>query len=69
MDADVVLKPIAKIGGLVRWFGIGLLVLGALSIYAPQVSGMTVSVIVGVLLILGGILRAAFAWMSLPTRG
>lgn len=65
MDADVVLRPIAKIGGMVRLFGIGLVVLGALAIYAPQVSGMTVSVIVGVLLILGGILRTAFAWMSL----
>ena len=65
MDADVVLKPIAKIGGMVRLFGIGLVILGALAIYAPQVSGMTVSVIVGVLLILGGILRTAFAWMSL----
>ncbi len=55
MDTQDVLKPIAKIGGVVRIFGIGLLILGALSVWAPQVSGMTVSVIVGVVLILGGI--------------
>ena len=65
MDADVVLKPIAKIGGMVRSLGIGLVILGALAIWAPQISGMTVSVVVGVLMILGGIARTAFAWMSL----
>jgi uncharacterized membrane protein HdeD (DUF308 family) len=65
MDADVVLKPIAKIGGVVRLLGIGLVILGALAIWAPQVSGMTVSVVVGVLMILGGIARTTFAWMSL----
>ncbi len=64
MDAADVLRPIAKIGGLVRLFGIGLIILGGLSVWAPQVSGMTVSVIVGIVLILGGILRTAFAWLS-----
>ena len=64
MDTADVLRPIAKIGGLVRLFGVGLLILGGLSIYAPQASGMTVSVIVGIVLILGGILRTAFAWLS-----
>jgi uncharacterized membrane protein HdeD (DUF308 family) len=64
MDTADVLRPIAKIGGLVRLFGIGLIILGALSVWAPEVTGMTVSVIVGVVLILGGILRTAFAWLS-----
>ena len=64
METKDVLKPIAKIGGTVRLFGIGLVILGALSIWSPQVSGMTVSVIVGVLLILGGIVRTVFAWLS-----
>ena len=64
MDTADVIRPIAKIGGLVRLFGVGLLILGGLSIYAPQASGMTVSVIVGIVLILGGILRTAFAWLS-----
>jgi len=64
MDTSDVLKPIAKIGGAVRWFGIGLVILGGLSIWSPQISGITVSVIVGVLLIIGGVLRTAFSWMS-----
>ena len=53
MDTTDVLKPIAKIGGAVGWFGIGLVILGGLSIWSPQISGLTVSVIVGVLLIIG----------------
>lgn len=64
MDTDNLLKPIAKAGGTVRWLGIGLLILGALAIYAPQAAGMTVSVIVGVVLIIGGIIRTVFAWIA-----
>ena len=61
MDTADVIRPIAKIGGLVRVFGVGLLILGGLSVYAPQVTGMTVSVIVGIVLVIGGITRTAFA--------
>ncbi len=64
METSDLIKPIAKIGGLVRFLGVGLLVLGALAVWAPQVTGMTVSVIVGIVLILGGIIRTAFAWIS-----
>lgn len=64
MENEELLRPIAKVGGLVRMLGIGLLILGGLSIYSPQVGGMTVSVIVGVLLIIGGLMRTAFAWLS-----
>jgi len=64
VDTSNLLKPIAKVGGLVRLFGVGLAILGALAIWAPEVTGMTVSVVVGVVLILGGILRTAFAWLS-----
>ena len=64
MDASDLIKPIAKIGGLVRVLGIGLVILGALAIWAPEVTGMTVSVVVGVVLILGGILRTSFAWIA-----
>ena len=64
MDTNDVLGPIAKLGGAVRWIGISLVVLGGLSIWAPQFSGMAVSVTVGVLLIFGGILRTAFSWIS-----
>jgi uncharacterized membrane protein HdeD (DUF308 family) len=59
------IKPIAKIGGLIRLLGVGLVILGALAIWAPEVTGMTVSVVVGVVLILGGILRTAFAWIAI----
>lgn len=64
MDTSDLLKPIAKIGGLIRLHGVGLVILGALAVWAPQVTGMTVSVIVGVLLIIGGILRTTFAWIA-----
>ncbi len=39
--------------------GIGLMVLGALSIAAPQQSGMTVGVLVGIFLVFAGLLRTA----------
>ena len=64
MDAADLLKPIAKIGGLIRLHGVGLVILGALAVWAPQMTGMTVSVIVGVVLIIGGILRTTFAWIA-----
>jgi uncharacterized membrane protein HdeD (DUF308 family) len=59
------IKSIAKVGGLIRLLGVGLVILGALAIWAPEVTGMTVSVVVGVVLILGGILRTAFAWIAI----
>ena len=56
--------PLKKAGGTLRATGVGLVILGALSIWAPQMSGLVVSVVVGVLLILGGLARTAFAWVS-----
>ncbi len=64
MDASDLLKPIAKVGGLIRLHGVGLVILGALAVWAPQMTGMTVSVIVGVVLIIGGIVRTTFAWIA-----
>lgn len=64
MESDNLLGPIAKFGVKIRWLGIGLLVLGALAVYAPQTAGMTVSVIVGIILIIGGIFRTVFAWLA-----
>lgn len=64
MDASNLLKPVAMIGGFIRLLGVGLLVLGAIAIWAPEATGMTVSVIVGIVLILGGIVRTAFAWIA-----
>jgi len=56
--------PIKRAGGLVRAMGVGLVILGALCIWAPQMSGLVVSVVVGVLLILGGLVRISFAWVA-----
>ena len=64
MEVSNLLKPVAMIGGFIRLLGVGLLVLGAIAIWAPEVTGMTVSVIVGIVLILGGIVRTAFAWIA-----
>jgi len=64
MEVSNLLKPLAMIGGFIRLLGVGLLVLGAIAIWAPEVTGMTVSVIVGIVLILGGIVRTAFAWIA-----
>ena len=64
MDTSDLMKPIAKIGGLIRLHGVGLVILGALAVWAPEMTGMTVSVIVGVVLIVGGVLRTTFAWMA-----
>ncbi len=64
METEEMLRPIAKAGGQVQLIGAVVLVLGILAVASPQVSGMTVSVIIGVLMILGGIGRTMFAWLS-----
>ncbi len=68
MDMNEGLAKMGKIGENVRNLGIVLIVLGALSIWAPQVSGKTLAVIIGVLLILGGIGRTLFWWFA-PSWG
>ena len=65
MDTDKLTDAVARAGGRIRMIGIALVVLGALAIYSPQISGMTISVIVGVLLILSGIARTTFAWLAI----
>lgn len=64
MDAQEILRPVAKFGGRVQLIGAVVLVLGILAVTSPAVSGMTVSVIVGIVLILSGLARTAFAWLS-----
>ena len=64
MDNQEILRPVAKIGGRVRILGIVVLLWGVLAITSPVVSGMTVSVLIGILLILSGLVRTAFAWLS-----
>ncbi len=62
------LAKMGRIGAKVRNLGIVLVFLGALSIWAPQVSGKTLAVIIGVLLILGGVGRTMFSWIA-PSWG
>ena len=64
VETSDLIAPIAKAGGAVRLIGVGLVILGALAVMSPQISGMTVSVIVGVVLIIGGVLRTGFAWIA-----
>ena len=65
MEPDKLTDAVARAGKQIRLIGIALVVLGALAVYSPQISGMTVSVIVGVLLILSGIARTTFAWLAI----
>jgi uncharacterized membrane protein HdeD (DUF308 family) len=64
METQDILRPIAKIGGRVQVIGIIVLILGVLSVLRPSISGMTVSVLIGIMLILSGIARTVFAWIS-----
>ncbi len=64
MHTDNLIQAVGKMGGRIKRLGFGLVALGALSVWAPQISGMTVSVIVGLILILGGIVRTMFAWLA-----
>jgi uncharacterized membrane protein HdeD (DUF308 family) len=48
----------------ITYLGVGLIVLGILSIVLPRASGMTIGVLVGILLLLSGILRTTFAWIA-----
>ena len=57
-------SPVTKLTKPFTLLGFGLILLGALSIYAPQQSGMTVGVLVGVFLIFSGLLRTVFFWVA-----
>ncbi len=48
-----------------RYLGIGLIILGLIAVFAPTVTGMTIGVIVGILLVVSGFLRIAFAWVAM----
>ena len=62
------LEKVAAIGSKVRNLGIFLVILGVLSIWAPQVTGKTLAIIIGVVLILGGVGRTMFSWVA-PSWG
>ena len=62
------LAKVGPVGKKVRNLGIFLVILGALSIWAPQVTGKTLAVVIGVLMIFGGAGRAMFSWIA-PSWG
>ena len=68
MEMQEGLSKLGQAGTKVRNLGILVAVLGILSIAAPQFSGKTLSVVIGVLLILGGIGRTLFSWIA-PSWG
>jgi uncharacterized membrane protein HdeD (DUF308 family) len=58
------LEILSKQAQKIIFLGLGLIALGIIVLVYPQQSGMTVAFIVGLLLLLGGLLRLAFAWLS-----
>ncbi len=59
-----VLENLSKQAQKIILLGVGLIALGIIVLVYPQQSGMTVTVVVGLLLLIGGLLRLAFAWLS-----
>jgi uncharacterized membrane protein HdeD (DUF308 family) len=55
-------------GGMLVFLGIGMVILGFLAIGAPLVTGVSVAIMVGIVVLLGGILQLAFAFKA-PSRG
>lgn len=52
------------IGRSVRYLGLGTIGLGGLAIIAPGLSGASVLVIVGLIVLVAGLVRAAFGWQA-----
>lgn len=65
---QVGLEKVGAVGTKVRNLGIFVAILGALAIWAPQLTGKTLAIVVGILLILGGIGRTLFSWVA-PSWG
>ncbi len=61
---DSFLKSLQSASKKVIIFAVVIIVLGILSIALPAYSGMTITVILGVLLVIGGALRTTFAFVT-----
>ncbi len=48
----------------IRFLGVALVVLGLLCAFVPRGVGLTLGVLIGVLLVIAGVLRIAFAWVA-----
>lgn len=47
-----------------RFLGLALVVLGLLCVFVPRGVGLTLGVLIGVLLVIAGLVRVAFAWVA-----
>lgn len=56
---------VSRMAKSARFLGFGLIILGLIAIFAPKQTGMTIGVVVGILLVVGGVLRTAFAWIAM----
>lgn len=65
MESQDMLRPVARAGGQIRLIGIVVLILGILAVTVPEISGKTISVMVGILLVFSGFARTVFAWLSM----
>ena len=61
---DIFLNSLKSASKKVIIFAVVIIVLGILSIALPAYSGMTITVILGVLLVIGGVLRTTFAFVT-----
>ena len=61
---DSFLKSLQSASKKVIFLAVVLIILGILSIVLPAYSGMTITVILGVLFIIGGALRTTFAFVT-----
>ncbi len=64
MQEQDILESLKGAGSNLQLMGAGLIVLGILSIWSPDIGGMAISVLVGIVLFFGGVLRTVFAWLS-----
>ncbi len=64
MSTPVMPSNLKDVTKPITYLGVGLILLGILSLVLPNASGMTVGVLVGILLLLSGILRTTFAWIA-----
>jgi uncharacterized membrane protein HdeD (DUF308 family) len=61
---DQFLNSLKSASKKVKIFAVVLIILGVLSITLPAYSGMTITVILGVLFVIGGALRTIFAFVT-----
>ena len=62
-------ETIAKGGKEVKWLGIATLIAGVLALFAPLLTGLSITVAVGILVLVGGIARMIWAFKARGVGG